>query len=206
MSQDTETAGTASAMSAEELLAIPPQADHLAEELAARPQRSRLPRVTLALGAGVLVAAGFVGGVLVQKHLGGGSSAAAGRAGAFASAFAGARGGGTGAGRGGFGGGGGAGGAGATPGVGGFGGGGAAAGSGSGGNSISGSVTVVSGDTLYITASNGTVYIVKTSGSTSVSISSSGSLSQLKPGQQVTVSGTQGTGGTVNATKITAGN
>lgn len=205
MSQDTETAGTASAMSAEELLAIPPRADDLAEELAARPQRSRLPRVTLALGAGVLVAAGFIGGVLVQKHLGGGSSAAAGRAGAFASAFAGARGGGAGAGRGGFGGG--AGGAGATPGVGGFGGGGGAAtGSGAGGNSISGSVTVVSGDTLYITASNGTVYIVKTSGSTSVSISSSGSLSQLKPGQQVTVSGTQGTGGTVDATKITAGN
>lgn len=208
MSQDAETAGTASAMSAEELLAIPPRADHLAEELAARPQRSRLPRVTLALGAGVLVAAGFVGGVLVQKHLGGPSSAAGGRAGAFASAFAGSRGGGAGAGgRGGFGGGAGAGGTGATTGTGGFGAGaGAGAGSGAGGNSISGSVTVVSGDTLYITASDGTVYIVKASGSTSVSISSSGSLSQIKPGQQVTVSGTQGTGGTVNATKITAGN
>jgi hypothetical protein len=201
MSQDTETAGTASAMSAEELLAIPPQADHLAEELAARPQRTRLPRVTLALGAGVLVAAGFLGGVLVQKHLGGSSSAAGGRGGAFASAFAGARGSGAGAGRGSFGGGAGAGGTGATTGTGG-----AGTGSGSGGNSISGSVTVVSGDTLYITATDGTVYIVKASGSTSVSISSSGSLSQIKPGQQVTVSGTQGTGGTVNATKITAGN
>ena len=195
MSQDTETAGTASAMSAEELLAIPPQADHLAEELAARPPRSRLPKMTLALGAGVLVAAGFIGGALVQKHFGGSSSAAGGRAGAFASALAGARGAGaptgTGSGRGGFGGGG----------AGGFGGGG-----GFGGSAITGSVTVVSGDTLYITASNGTVYTVKTSGSTSVSISSSGSLSQLKPGQQVTVSGTQGSGGTVNATKITAGN
>jgi len=203
MSQDTETAGTASAMSAEELLAIPPQADHLAEELAARPPRARLPRATLALGAGVLVAAGFIGGVLVQKHVGG-SSPAAGRAGAFASAFAGARGGGGGAGRGGFGGGAGA--TTGTGGAGGFGGGGFGGGSGAGGNSVSGSVTVVSGDTLYITAADGTVYTVKTSGSTSVSISSSGSLSQLKPGQQVTVSGTQGTGGTVNATKITAGN
>ena len=75
-----------------------------------------------------------------------------------------------------------------------------------GGNSISGSITVVSGDTLYITATDGTVYTVKTSGSTSVSISSSGSLSQLKPGQKVTVSGTQASGGTVNATTITAGN
>jgi hypothetical protein len=203
MSQDTETAETASAMSAEELLSIPPQADHLAEELAARPPRSRLPRATLALGAGVLVAAGFIGGVLVQKHVGG-SSAASGRAGAFASAFAGARGGGTGTGRGGFGGG-----TGSTTGGGGLGGGGFGGGAGAaglGGGAISGSVTVVSGDTLYITATNGTVYTVKTSGSTSVSISTSGSLSQLKPGQQVTVSGTQGTGGTVNATKITAGN
>lgn len=194
MSQDTETAGTA-AMSAEELLAIPPQADHLAEELAARPPRTRLPKVTLALGAAVLVAAGFIGGALVQKHLGSSSTAGAGRASAFASAFAGARGGtGTGGGRSGFGSGG-------TGGGGGFGGAG-----GFGGSSITGSVTVVSGDTLYITASNGTVYTVKTSGSTSVSISSSGSLSQLKPGQQVTIAGTQGSGGTVDATTITAGN
>lgn len=185
MSQDTETAGTA-AMSAEELLAIPPQADHLAEELAARPPRARLPKVTLALGAAVLVAAGFIGGALAQKHLGSSSNAGAGRASAFASAFAGARGGGAGGAGRGFGGG-----------AGGFGG---------GGSSITGSVTVVSGDTLYITASNGTVYTVKTSGSTSVSISSSGSLSQLKPGQQVTIAGTQGSGGTVDATTITAGN
>jgi len=196
MSQDTETVGTESAMSAEELLAIPPQADHLAEELAARPRRAQLPKVTLALGAGVLVAAGFVGGVLAQKHFGG-ASGGANRAAAFASAFSGARGSGagtaagTGGGaRGGFGGGAG----------------GAGGGGGFGGNSISGSITVVSGDTLYITATNGTVYTVKTSGSTSVSISSSGSLSQLKPGQKVTVSGTQASGGTVDATTITAGN
>jgi hypothetical protein len=189
MSQDTETAETTAAMSAEELLAIPPQADHLAEELAARPPRARLPKATLALGAAVLVAGGFIGGVLVQKHLGSSSTGGSGRAAAFASAFAGARG--TGGGRGGYGGG-----------TGGFGGG----GGGLSGSSISGSVTVVSGDTLYVTAANGTVYTVKTSGSTSVSISSSGSLSQLKPGQQVTISGTQGSGGTVDATTITAGN
>lgn len=200
MSQDTETLGTAPEPSAEELLSIPPRADHLAEELAARPARGRLPRVTLALGAGVLVAAGFIGGVLVQKHYGGGTGGGTGRAGAFASAFAGGRGSATGAagtgttGRGGFGGGG-------TGGTGGFG-----AGGGFGGNSITGSITVVSGDTLYITASDGTVYTVKTSGSTSVSISSSGSLSQLKPGQKVTVSGSSGSGGTVDATTITAGN
>jgi hypothetical protein len=214
MSQDTEIVGTAPEPSAEELLSIPPRADNLAEELGgARPARSRLPKLTLALGAGVFIAAGFIGGVLAQKHFGG-PTGGSGRA-AFASGFAGARGAGGagGAGRGGFGGGAGTGagtGSGTGTGTGGFGGPGAGSGAGSGtegsgGNSISGSITVVSGDTLYITASDGTVYTVKTSGSTSVSISSSGTLSQLKAGQKVTVSGTAGSGGTVDATTITAG-
>ena len=180
-------------LSAEELLSIPPRADNLAEELAARPPRAKLPRVTLVLSAGILIAAGFVGGVLVEKHLGGSGTGTA-RAGSLASSFAAARG--SGGGRGGFGGG-----------TGGFGAGsGTGIGSGSSGGSITGSITVVSGNTLYITASNGTVYTVTTSGSTSVKISSSGSLTQLKPGQTVTISGTQGSGGTVNATTITAGN
>jgi len=191
MSQDTEAVGTATAsaedaetteMSAEELLSIPPLTDNLAEELAARPQRAKLPKITLALSAGVLIAAGFVGGVLAQKHYGGSSGSTA-RASSLASSFAAARG--TGTGRGGFAG---------------FGGGAA-----TGGSSITGSITVVSGDTLYITASNGTVYTVKASGTTTVKLSSSGSLSQLKPGQTVTIAGTQGSGGTVNATTITAG-
>ncbi|HWG24909.1 hypothetical protein [Actinospica sp.] len=176
----------AAELSAEELLSIPPRADDLAAELATRPARVKLPRVTLALAVGVLLGAGFVGGVLVQKHLG--SSSGGGQASSIASSFAAARGGG--AGRGGFGGG-------TGTGTGGF---------GTGGSSISGSITVVSGNTLYITASNGTVYTVTTSGSTSVKVSSTSSLSQLKPGQTVTISGTQGTGGTVTATSITAGN
>ena len=41
MSQDTETVGTAPEPSAEELLSIPPRADHLAEELAAAPTGDR---------------------------------------------------------------------------------------------------------------------------------------------------------------------
>ena len=187
---EAETPTEDSEMSAEELLAIPPRADNLAEELAARPQRAKLPKLTLALSAGVLIAAGFVGGVLAQKHYGGSTGGAA-RASALASSFAAARGtGGTGAGRGGYAG---------------FGGGGTAGG-GLGGSSITGSITVVSGDMLYITASNGTVYTVKASGTTTVKLSSSGSVSQLKPGETVTISGTQGSGGTVTATTITAGN
>jgi len=184
-------------MSAEELLAIPPQADHLAEELAARPPKAKLPKVTLALSGAVLIAAGFIGGALAQKHLG--TSGGSNRAGSFASAFnrGGAGAGVTGAptaaaGRGGFGGGG-------------FGGGGGGGfGGGGGGNSISGTVTVVSGNTLYVTAANGTVYTVTTTGSTTVKISASGTLSQLKPGQTVTIAGTADSSGTVAATSITA--
>jgi hypothetical protein len=167
----------AAEISAEQLLAIPPRADDLAEELAARPSRARLPGVTLALAGAVLVAAGFVGGVLVQKHYGG--SGSGGRTASLASAFTG-----KGSGR---------------TGTGGFGGAG-----GFGGGSISGTVTVVSGDTLYVTAANGTVYTVKTSGSTTVSISSSGSVSRLKPGQTVTITGNADSSGDVTATSITA--
>ena len=186
----------AAQMSAEELLAIPPRADHLAEELAARPARAKLPRVTLALGGAILVAVGFIGGALAQKHLGGSSGGAGGaRAASFATAFArtGTGTGGTGTGR--FGGGGGGGFGGGGTGTGGFGG---------SGGSISGTVTVVSGDTLYVTAANGTVYTVTTSGSTTVSIASSGKISQLKPGQTVTIAGSAGSNGDVAATSITA--
>ena len=111
MSQDTETPESAAdadpttpartaaspesdpsvGLSAEELLSIPPRADNLAEELAARPPRAKLPRATLALSAGILIAAGFVGGVLVEKHFGGSGTGAA-RASSLASSFAAARG------------------------------------------------------------------------------------------------------------------
>jgi hypothetical protein len=172
-------------MSAEELLAIPPRADHLAQELEAWPPRAKLPKVTLALSGAILIAAGFIGGALAQKHYGSSTAAAGNRAAAssFASAFA-ARGG-----------------TGATRTGGGFGG-----GAGAGGGSISGTVTVVSGDTLYVTAANGTVYTVKTTGSTTVSIASSGTLSQLKAGQTVTIAGSPDSSGNVTATSITAKN
>src|SRR5947209_20218058 len=57
--------------------------DDLAHALAVRPPRRRLPRLTASLGAAVLIAGGFVGGVEVQKHAGatatvGGNAALAG--------------------------------------------------------------------------------------------------------------------------------
>lgn len=171
-----------------DLLAIPPRADDLGTALAARPPRAKPPKVTVALASAALICAGFIGGVLVQKHLGGGSSS--GGRGAFASAFTGGRTGtgtGTGTGGGGF-----------------FGrGGGTSAAAGSG--AITGTVTVVSGNKLYVTAPDGSVYTVTTTGSTAVNVTAPGTLSQLKPGQTVVIAGTNDNKGDVTATSITAG-
>jgi len=173
-----------------DLLAIPPRADDLGTALAARPPRLKLPKVTLALAGAALICAGFVGGVLVQKHLGGSSSSGRGN---FAAAFTGGRTGtgttgrtgtGTGAGTGGF-----------------FGRGGTGA---AGGGAITGTVTVVSGNKLYVTAADGSVYTVTTSGSTVINVTKSGALSQLKPGQTVVIAGTNDNSGDVTATSITA--
>lgn len=177
-----------------DLLAIPPRADDLGTALAARPPRLKLPKVTLALAGAALICAGFVGGVLVQKHLGGSSSSGRGN---FAAAFGAGRTGtgttgrtGTGTGTG------------AGTDTGGFFGRGGAGGA--GGGAITGTVTVVSGDKLYVTAADGSVYTVTTSGSTVINVTKSGSLSQLKPGQTVVIAGTNDNSGDVTATSITA--
>lgn len=172
-----------------DLLAIPPRADDLGAALAARPPRLKLPKVTLALAGAALICAGFVGGVLVQKHLGGSSSSGRGN---FAAAFTGGRTGTGTTGRTGTG-------TGTTGGFFGRGGTGAA-----GGGAITGTVTVVSGDKLYVTAADGSVYTVTTSGSTVINVTKSGTLSQLKPGQTVIIAGTNDNSGDVTATSITA--
>jgi hypothetical protein len=178
-----------------DLLAIPPRADDLGAALAARPPRLKLPKVTLALAGAALVCAGFLGGVLVQKHLGGSSSNGRGN---FAAGFTGGRTGAGTTGRTGTG-------SGAGTGTGGgfFGRGGS--GAGGAGGAITGTVTVVSGDKLYVTAADGSVYTVTTNGSTVINVTQSGKLSQLKPGQTVIIAGSNDNSGDVTATSITAG-
>ena len=178
-----------------DLLAIPPRVDDLGTALAARPPRVKLPKVTTALVAAVLLCGGFLGGVMLEKHEAGSSSA---RGGGFSFAGAGT---GTGTGAGGTG----------RTGRGGFGGFGGGTGTGTGGscacggNAITGTVTVVSGNAIYVTAADGSVYTVTTNGSTAISIAQSGTISQLKPGQKVVVSGSGDSNGNVTATSITAG-
>jgi hypothetical protein len=166
-----------------DLLAIPPRADDLGVALAARPPRAELPKLTVALAGAALICAGFIGGVLAQKHLGASASSGRGNFAAFgagrgpANANASGRGGG-------------------------YFGRGAAGGAGGG---ITGTVTVVSGDKLYVTAPDGSVYTVTTTGSTAINVTQSGTLSQLKPGQTVVIAGSDDNKGDVTATSITAG-
>ena len=63
---------------------------------------------------------------------------------------------------------------------------------------------MVSGGTLYVTAADGSVYTVKTSGTTTVNVTQAGTLSQLKPGQSVVIAGSDDGSGNVTATSITA--
>jgi hypothetical protein len=154
--------------------------DDLASQL-----RSRAPlpitRATLSLAGLVLVVAGFLGGILVQKSFGS-TSSSTGNGGALPAALA------SRAANGGFGGGAGAGGTGGT---------------GAGRGGTTGTVTLVDGNTVYVTTADGQVVIVKTSSSTTVRSEQTLSLKDLKVGSSVTVTGPAGADGSVTATQIT---
>ena len=157
----------------------PSTEDELVTEILAR-RRRRAPRLTVALVLAVVAAAAFVGGAEAQKHLGssssssGGGGAAAARS-AFASRF-----GGSGGFR--FGGAGGT----AFPG---------------GGGAMTGTVTLIKGSNLYVTDSSGNTVIVHASAAR-VTQTSTSSLRSIRPGDSVTVVGTQGTGGSYTARSI----
>jgi hypothetical protein len=181
----------------EELLRTSPFDGDLAEELAAAEPRKdrRIPSPTVFLAAGVLIVAGFAGGVQADKHWGrkpaptgfdqlarlagqgggglSGAGGAAGRRGAFGQG-------------GGFGRQGAAG-AGAAP---------------SGGGGTTGTVKLVDGDVIYVQTSSGIVR-VKTTGATKVSVARSAKVKDLKAGASVVVRGTPGQDGSVTATAVT---
>ncbi|MEV6005941.1 hypothetical protein AB0M29_03975 [Streptomyces sp. NPDC051976] len=178
----------------EEILAEPPDARDISAELAAPPRR-KLPWLTLLLSAGVVAAAAFAGGALVEKnHLQSSPTASRGT-------FGGGTGGGT---RTGATGGtgtartGGTGLPGATGGAGGTG--------GNGGSGVTiGTIKLVDGNTIYVTDAQGNIVKVTTGGSTKVTESKSGKVSDLQPGQSVTVRGSQNSSGDVAATTVTEG-
>jgi hypothetical protein len=167
---------------------LPPAEEWLGDlsELPPRPRRRLLTPAPLALIVVLLLALGFIGGVLVEKGQSASSTAATGAATAarlrgFAAAggAAGIPGGDAGAGAG-------------------------AAGGAGGARPTSGTVAYVSGQTLYVTTGESTVQ-VKTSAATSVTKTVKSTVKSIHPGETVTVTGSKGTNGTLTAESIRVG-
>ena len=160
--------------------------DALELEALALRRRRRLPLLTALLTLGLVAAAAFIGGVELQKHTGGSSSANAGSSGAsaFAARFRG-----------------GARGAAGTRADGGFGGGGTFA----GGGATVGTVSVIKGTTLYVTDSSGNTVKVTTSAASAVTKTVSSNLQGIRPGDAVVVRGTTQKNGTLAASAISVG-
>jgi hypothetical protein len=159
------------------------------EELPRRPRRRLLGaggRPVLALLSVLLIACGFIGGVLVEKGQSSSSSSSAGTAASLGSRFAALRGGTSNAG------------AGASGGSGGL------LGSGAG-RPTAGTVAYVAGKTLYVTNAEGNTVKVTTSAGTSVTKTVKADVAGIHPGETVTVTGATGANGAVNAEAISVG-
>jgi hypothetical protein len=176
-------------------------------ELPPRPRRRLLGKggnpVQVALLGVLLLACGFIGGVLVEK--GQTSSSASGAGGALASRFAALRGGASGAG-----GAAASSGAAATGGGAGSSGGGAATGGfagrfgGASGATI-GEVAYISGGTLYVTNTEGDTVKVETSAASSITKTVKTDVHGIHPGETVIVRGTKGANGAVSAESVSVG-
>ncbi|WP_371619433.1 DUF5666 domain-containing protein [Streptomyces sp. NBC_00454] len=208
----------------EGILAEPPDTRDISAELAA-PPRPRLPWLSLLLAGGVVAGLAFAGGALVEKgHLQGSAGSASAASGRNPAAGAGGQGR-TGFGQGGTGAGGqrqGAGGqsaGGQGPGQGATGqgrtgtgqngsrqgSGGATGGLGAGAGLTTGTVKLVDGTTLYVTDAQGNVVKITTDSNTQITEAKSGKVSDLQPGQTVTVRGSQSPSGDVAATTVAQG-
>lgn len=149
------------------------------ESLPRRPRRRLVTPVGIALIAVALAAAGFVGGVEVQKAQGGTGAGSQART-AFAGG-AGAQGRSGGAPGGAFGG----------------------SSGGSGGPTI-GTVSSTKGRTLYVEDSNGTTVKVKLGGQAKITRSAKAKAGAIHPGDTVVIQGTKNSRGTVTAASVSA--
>jgi hypothetical protein len=159
-------------------------------ELPPRPRRRLLGAggnpIALALLAVLLIACGFIGGVLVEKGETSASSAS-GSASSLASRFAALRGGSASTGA-------------RSGAASAF-----AGGSGAGARATIGTVAYLSASTLYVTNSEGNTVKVKTSAATSVSKTVKASVKGIHPGETVTITGASGPGGVLSAESISVG-
>ena len=165
-----------------------PADDELVTQILAR-RRRRTPLLTLALVVAVAAAAAFVGGAEAQKHFGSSpsssSSSASGKGAAALRAAIAARFGGAGAGS-------------ALAARGG----GGAFGRFAGGGVTAGTVTLIRGNRLYVTEASGNTVIVEVGAGANVTKSESGSIRSIRPGDSVTVLGTQQKNGRYTARTV----
>jgi hypothetical protein len=181
------SAGIAAAPAEPEDASVPPAEEWLGDlsELPPRPRRRLVTPAPLALIVVLLLALGFIGGVLVEKGQSGSSTAATGAAtAARLRGFGAAAGGGA-----------------ATPAAGGA----AASGAAGGARPTSGTVSYVSGQTLYVTTPESNTVQVKTSAATSVTKTVKSSVKSIHPGETVTVTGSTGANGALSAESIRVG-
>jgi hypothetical protein len=176
----SSTADTVDTLSTVDALDDDPFGDDLSAELAKRAPRGRAGRTTLALGSAVLIVAGFLGGVVVQKNWGTASTAAAANAG-------------TGNGGTGFAGRGGAGTASVAPG-----------GQRGANTPTTGTVKFVDGTTIYLTNAAGETITVKTNGTTTIRTEQPTALADIPIGATVSVQGSADAQGTITASQLTA--
>jgi Domain of unknown function (DUF5666) len=142
-----------------------------------RPRRRWLNRKTAALAAVITCAAGFYGGVRVEKSQLS-STATAAPAGTARAGVAGATGAAAGA-RAGF-----------------------LGGAGGGGNASFGTVSSVNGNTIYLTESSGNAVKVTLSSATKITKSQSVSKTSVRPGDTVVIQGATSSNGTIAATSV----
>jgi hypothetical protein len=178
----------------EEWLDEPPES-----ELPPRPRRKLLTPIPLALLGVLLIACGFIAGVLVEKGQSS-SSSSGGGASSLASRFAALRGGAAGAS-----GTSGASSTGARTGAGAGGFGGASGSSGGFKRPTAGTVAYLDGSTLYVTNSEGNTVKVTTSAGTTVNKTVKSAVKSIHPGETVTITGETGSGGAISAESISVG-
>jgi hypothetical protein len=172
-------------------------------ELPPRPRKRLLTPIPLALIGILLIACGFIGGVLVEK--GQSSSSSTGGAASLASRFAALRGTAGAAGTSARSGSGSAGGSSAAGGSAGAGFGGSSSAGGGFTRPTAGTVAYLDGSTLYVTNAEGNTVKVTTSAATSVNKTVKSTVKGIHPGETVTVTGETGVGGAVSAESINVG-
>ncbi|GAC1476921.1 MAG: hypothetical protein NVS1B12_11280 [Acidimicrobiales bacterium] len=142
------------------------------DELPTRPVRQKVGRLTLGLLVIAFAAGAFYAGVVTEKHSLGSTATAARTRAATRGASA------TPA---------------ATPG--------GAGGGGAGGATV-GQVKLIDGSNIYVTDSTGNVVKVATTSASQITVTSSGTVKDVKPGDTVIVTGPTGSDGTVSATAV----